>query len=331
MISRPISWLVAASVVAAAARAAVAADAAPAHDPSTPAPELIGDAVAEYDAGHFEEARVLFRLAHEKAPTARTLRGIGMTSFELRDYVDATRALAASLQDQRRPLTDEQRHQVEELLARAESFVGRFQPRVHPADATLIVDGKPIVREADGAVLLPFGHHRITARCPSCLPSERDVDVEVLGGEKREIEISLDAAPPPVGLPAASPSGAAAGGPPTIERRDDTGGGSSAPLVWGSAAAAAVVGATASAIWWGDRAHELDTCRAAGERCKNESTVEGQRNLAVGMTLGLGAAAITTGIVATILWRHQHAGSSTSSGAVACAGGKGTVSCAIRF
>ena len=54
---------------------------------------LIGDAVAEYDAGHFQEARALFRQAHEKSPTARTLRGIGMCSFELRDYVEAARAL----------------------------------------------------------------------------------------------------------------------------------------------------------------------------------------------------------------------------------------------
>src|SRR5262249_43441282 len=58
---------------------------------------LIADAVAEYDAGHFEEARALFRRAQAEAPSARTLRGIGMASFELRDYVEADRALAAAL------------------------------------------------------------------------------------------------------------------------------------------------------------------------------------------------------------------------------------------
>jgi len=61
------------------------------------------DAVAEYEAGHYQEARALFRQAHEKSPTARTLRGIGMASFELRDYVEATRALTASLRDVRPP------------------------------------------------------------------------------------------------------------------------------------------------------------------------------------------------------------------------------------
>src|SRR4029453_8230163 len=96
-----------------------------AADDDTPVTVLIGDAVAEYDAGHFQEARALFRQAHEKQPTARTLRGIGMCSFELRDYVEATRALTASLREQRRPLTSEQKRHAEALLARAATLVGR--------------------------------------------------------------------------------------------------------------------------------------------------------------------------------------------------------------
>ena len=92
----------------------------------TPVSVLIGDAVAEYDAGHFQEARALFRQAHESPPTARTLRGIGMCSFELRDYVEATRSLGASLRDTRRPLTERSRNGTRRLLlARAHTFVGR--------------------------------------------------------------------------------------------------------------------------------------------------------------------------------------------------------------
>jgi tetratricopeptide (TPR) repeat protein len=67
------------------------------------------DALAEYDANHFEEARVLFRRAHEINPNARTLRGIGMASFELRDYVAAVRTLSAALVETRKPLSAEQR------------------------------------------------------------------------------------------------------------------------------------------------------------------------------------------------------------------------------
>src|SRR4051812_11159906 len=54
---------------------------------------LLNEAVSEYDARRYEEARALFRRAHELSPNARTLRGIGMASFELREYVEALRAL----------------------------------------------------------------------------------------------------------------------------------------------------------------------------------------------------------------------------------------------
>ena len=157
---------------------------------------LIGDAVAEYDAGHFQEARALFRQAHEKQPTARTLRGIGMCSFELRDYVEATRALAASLREQRRPLTSEQKRHAEALLARANTFVGRFTVKVKPEGASLFVDGHPADLEPDGVLLLAFGRHQLSLRCPSCSPAEKDEDVDVSGGEKKDIELALAPAPP---------------------------------------------------------------------------------------------------------------------------------------
>src|SRR3954467_9851662 len=127
-----------------------AATAARAADDSTPVSVLIGDAVAEYDAGHFQEARALFRQAHERQPTARTLRGIGMCSFELRDYVEATRSLTASLRETRRPLTSEQKRHAELLLARAHTFVGRFTVKIKPATASLFVDGHPAELEPDG-------------------------------------------------------------------------------------------------------------------------------------------------------------------------------------
>ena len=47
--------------------ASAAATARAADDDSTPISVLIGDAVAEYEAGHYQEARALFRQAHEKS------------------------------------------------------------------------------------------------------------------------------------------------------------------------------------------------------------------------------------------------------------------------
>ena len=185
--------------------------AARAADEDTPVSVLIGDAVAEYDAGHFQEARALFRQAHEKSPTARTLRGIGMCSFELRDYVEAARALGASLREQRRPLTVEQKRHAEALLSRANTFVGRFTVKVKPESASLFVDGHPAELEPDSVLLLPFGRHTLSLRCASCAPAEKDQDIEVSGGERKTVELELAPAPPPATADASGAGAAGAG------------------------------------------------------------------------------------------------------------------------
>jgi len=194
-----------------AALVAFSGAAARAADDDTPVAVLIGDAVAEYDAGHYQEARALFRQAHDKVPTARTLRGIGMASFELRDYVEAARALGASLRDQRRPLTPEQKRHAEALLARANTFVGRFTVKIKPESASLFVDGRPADVEPDGVVLLAFGRHQLSLRCASCAPAEKDEDVEVSGGEHKTIELALAPAPPPGDLAGGAGAGATGG------------------------------------------------------------------------------------------------------------------------
>ena len=120
-----------------------------------------------------------------------------MASFELRDYVEATRALTASLRDTRRPLTAEQKRHAEALLARAHTFVGRFTMKLKPAGSSLFVDGHPAELEPDGILLLAFGRHQLSLRCSTCAPAEKDEDINVAGGERREIELALAPAPLP--------------------------------------------------------------------------------------------------------------------------------------
>jgi hypothetical protein len=169
-----------------------AQDGEPAPPPSyTP---LVDGAVAEFSAGRWAEARALFRAAHEVHPNARTLRGIGMSSFELRDYPDAVRSLEAALHATARPLTDEQRAQVEQLLARARAFVGRFVVPAAPAGAHLYVDGTG-VEPGDGwpasaaPILLGLGAHTITIRDAHGRGAE--AHVEVRGHEDAPLDIDL--------------------------------------------------------------------------------------------------------------------------------------------
>jgi len=329
-------------VMLAGATSARAAD-----DDSTPISGLIGDAVAEYDAGHFQEARALFRQAHEKSPTARTLRGIGMCSFELRDYVEAARALGASLRDQRRPLTAEQKRHAEALLARTHTFIGRFKLKIKPEGSSLFVDGHPAELEPDGVLLLAFGRHQLSLRCSSCAPTEKDVDLDVSGGEHKDVELALAPAPPSTdtstittaGTGASSGTGSGTG--PSGGVITQPGGGSDTTAEGGHAhlwflggAVAAALGAGGSALLWHDQQHQLDICHQAtdaGDTCTGQSTVEDRRKLAIGLTIGLGAAALASGIAAGLLWPHDHAASSTTSTAVACVPTNNMVSCAIRF
>jgi tetratricopeptide (TPR) repeat protein len=124
---------------------------------------LIDDAVAEYDAHHFEEARALFRRAHQLEPSARTLRGIGMAAFELRDYAKSLRALEASLVDARSPLTGAERDEVEALAARARAFVGHFVIHLSPKQAVLRVDDAPTTLDDGDILMLESGRHVLTA------------------------------------------------------------------------------------------------------------------------------------------------------------------------
>ena len=123
------------------------ADATPAPTTASPTPpaayeHLIDEAVQAYDAGRFAEARTSFRRAHELQPTARTLRTIGMCSFNLGDYADAVWNLERARTETRKPLTDEQQKHASELIAKANQHIGRFRLHLDPQDATLWVDGQ---------------------------------------------------------------------------------------------------------------------------------------------------------------------------------------------
>lgn len=154
---------------------------------------LVTEAVAEYEAERYPEAQALFRRAHERAPNARTLRGIGMASFELRQYSVALRALTASLGETRLPLTEEQRTHVEDLIARARNFVTRVQLEVSPAAARVRLDGSELMRESDGTILLDSGHHVFDGSADGYQPRSMSFDAQ--GGEEASLALDLTAVP----------------------------------------------------------------------------------------------------------------------------------------
>ena len=106
--------------------------------------ELVEQALAEYAAKNYDEAGTLFERAHTLFPNARTLRGMGMAAFELRQYDQSARHLEAALASTVRPLDGALRKETEALAARARAFVATLELRVSPAHANLSLDGAPI-------------------------------------------------------------------------------------------------------------------------------------------------------------------------------------------
>lgn len=205
---------------AATTTATPAAAAPPAPVAATEYDALVLRALAEYDAGRWDEARELFERAHGLDPTARTLRTIGMTAFNQADYVAALQHLEAALVDARRPLTDEQRTHVLGLIDRASRQVGRYRVRLAPSSASLLVDGAaPALLSEDELVLLP-GRHVLRVTALGHRPLERTL--EVRGQERAKLELALEPegsspATPPLAAtgPAASASDSAALGAET--------------------------------------------------------------------------------------------------------------------
>ncbi|HEX7477117.1 MAG TPA: hypothetical protein VF331_04885 [Polyangiales bacterium] len=154
---------------------------------------FINDALQAFDAGRWAEARTLFRRAHELEPTARTLRTIGMCSFNLGDYADALRSFDAALAETRKPLTGEQRGQLQELSERSSQKLGRFRLQLSPETATVRVDTAEAVLLTNKELLLEPGKHDVAASADGYATEHREVVVEA--GDRATLQLYLNLQP----------------------------------------------------------------------------------------------------------------------------------------
>ncbi|HEX5660124.1 MAG TPA: tetratricopeptide repeat protein [Polyangiales bacterium] len=155
---------------------------------------LVSEALSEFDAGRYSEARALFLRAHTLLPSARTLRGLGLASFELRQYGAAIEYLQRALAAQSRPLTGELKLTTENVLKRSFDFVGRYTPQLEPASARLHVDGASV--DPAALLILDIGSHVVTADAADYLAETRPL--QVLGGEEQVLPFLLTRVAPMV-------------------------------------------------------------------------------------------------------------------------------------
>ncbi len=191
------SWISAPALAAALALQSIAAAALAEESQGNEGGEapayraLIDEAVTEYEAGHFEESRALFGQAHALLPNARTLRGLGMAEFELRNYAASAGYLERALASQSRPLSGELRAKTETLLERANRFIGRFTLELDPSSAALAVDGEQTDLDAQRTLVLAAGDHTLEVTAPGRAATHRTLRVR--GGERHTLRIALPA------------------------------------------------------------------------------------------------------------------------------------------
>jgi hypothetical protein len=300
---RTILWLFLVALLGGPA-ALASAQAKPSAQPASDAAEsaeykqAVEAALEEYRLQHFEEARSLFERAHAIDPNARTLRGLGMVEFERRHYVRAAELLEAALASKKKPLTEEQRKAVEELLGRTRQFFSNYAVEVQPTSDALQVelDGKPVELGAEHKLALEAGEHTLRISAPNAVPRELRLDVK--GGEQQTLRIQLEVkttagALPPAQQPKKEPA-------KQEPKRNVLG----IALTSGGAAVAAAGGVLGGIALM--KANDLKTQDDAG--------ADHARSLAIGadVMLGVGIATAVTGVVLLIWKRKRHADAQTA-------------------
>jgi tetratricopeptide (TPR) repeat protein len=151
--------------------------------------ETVGEALEEYGQGHFEEARRLLLKAHALFPNARTLRGLGLAEFELRNYPAAVEYLKQALASSVRPLDESLRAQTEQALARALDYTALVRIRVEPAHATVSIDGTAVELDPTTPTRLAVGKHLLEANADGYEKLSRSL--ELTGGEEQSLRLTL--------------------------------------------------------------------------------------------------------------------------------------------
>jgi len=254
--------------------------------------ELIDQALIEYRAKRWDEARTLFRKAHEINPNARTLRGIGVTSFRKRDYVNTIKYLEQALGETRRALSEEQRLQVQEFLTRAKRFVGRLKIDLIPSDARLSIDG--ISRELDeNELLVNPGKVELVAEAEGYETLRRSI--EVRSDRKDIIELSL--------VPISQSEGETLSG--SINTDEQEGSSSIVPYIVMGSGGALLIGSAVTGLLSYSAEQELDDACDSENQCleKYKSTRDRGEALQVVsfVLLGAGVATAAAGVVLLLL------------------------------
>lgn len=267
--------------------------------------ELIRDALEEYELGNWAEAKLFFADAHAIYPNARTLRGLGLVAYAMRDYVQASDWLARALESTEQPLTGEMRSAASAMLEQSQRFEARVRFDLSPRAAELSIDDQPVQYAADGSARLNPGAHEVTARLTGYEYVSRQISLEA--GARRSVQLQLRPGEDKLaGAPAASVGHAANSDPAPLDAAQDSGSAVAPWLVIGVSGAVAIAGGLLLAGAMSD-IDELEDPDADSEWSQVESTYDSTAaRSGVGIALlSLGLAGVAAGVTWT-LWPDEH-------------------------
>jgi len=180
--------LVAGAAIAGPSSASAQTDAT--AEGSTEYRQLVQQALDEFQRGNWDEAAGLFAQAHRLSPSARTLRGMGLSAFEGRQYVASLEHLRAALLSTVNPLTVKQRQEIEETVSRAERYVAKLQLTVTPDSAEVFVNDQPVPNNGgERLVILDPGPVEVRAVSPGHQLALRQL--RMVSGAHQHLELRL--------------------------------------------------------------------------------------------------------------------------------------------
>lgn len=153
--------------------------------------ERFSRGVALFQEGDHKAALVEFRRAYEALPNFRVQYNVARTCLELKDEACALGAFERYLAEGGGEIEPARHAEVERELERLRVRVGYVEVLVAPRGADVSIDDVPVGTAPLPAPLpVDAGRHRIVASTPAGLSTYRFV--EIAGGERLHVELSLD-------------------------------------------------------------------------------------------------------------------------------------------
>lgn len=262
--------------------------------------ELIKKAVQEYELNNWAEAKLFFSDAHALNPNARTMRGLGLVAYALRDYVEAASWFQQALDSQAEALPEKLRAEVSEYLRLSQHFLAHLRLVIDPASAEVRLDDKTLDHAtitAVGGLAINPGPHELLISQAGYETIRRRLDLDA--GSNIELSFRLNSLTPPAPPPPPPQPVAASLPPPETKPAPEP----AAPFIggWvlaGASGAVAIAGGVLVAVALSDVSKVEDA-----EYKTEWSAVEGSFDRspafsAIGFSmLGVGLAGVAAGVV----------------------------------